>query len=113
MSECIVPSEGTQTFRGYIRLSGPPRVFAHRKAWENAHGPVPAGKVLHHDCENKACMNIEHLRLMTQAEHMAWHMAERQKLGCSKCGGRLRVERNGPSLALRCEDCRRGSRRKK
>jgi hypothetical protein len=44
---------------------------AHRWAWEQAHGPIPAGLVVMHICDNPPCINIEHLQLGTVAENNA------------------------------------------
>lgn len=48
---------------GYFRLRRGPAVRAHRWAWEQQHGPVPANMVLLHLCNNRGCCNPEHLRL--------------------------------------------------
>ena len=45
----------------------------HRIVWEAEHGLLPEGHVVHHDCENKRCCNIAHLRLMTAGEHSRHH----------------------------------------
>jgi len=36
--------------------------YAHRWAWEHAHGPIPDGRVIMHLCDNPACVNVAHLR---------------------------------------------------
>lgn len=40
-------------------------VSAHVWAWEQEHGPVPEGLELDHLCRNPACVNINHLELVT------------------------------------------------
>lgn len=42
-------------------------VRAHIVAYEKAAGPVPAGLVLDHGCDNPWCVNVAHLRPMTIA----------------------------------------------
>jgi hypothetical protein len=60
--------------RGYgrVRRDGVKR-FAHRVAYEDAYGPVPPGHDIHHRCENKRCVNPEHLQALTPEEHGRLH----------------------------------------
>jgi hypothetical protein len=44
-------------------------VLAHALAWEQEHGPVPKGFTVHHRCENKLCVNVEHMELLTRKDH--------------------------------------------
>lgn len=38
---------------------------AHRAAWILVHGPIPAGQVVRHSCDNPPCVNTQHLSLGT------------------------------------------------
>jgi hypothetical protein len=61
---------------GHYRWSENNRtILAHRRAWEEANGPIPEGWqwVIHHTCENPACVNVEHLELKTRGGHTTLH----------------------------------------
>lgn len=67
--DCIVWT-GLQNPFGYgvIHRDGK-KIPAHRYAWERVNGPIPGGMVIDHMCWNRACVNVEHMRLATQAQN--------------------------------------------
>lgn len=60
--------------RGYGKVTrGGVKLKAHRVAYEDAHGPIPAGHDVHHRCEVKLCVNPDHLEPLTPVQHGLRH----------------------------------------
>lgn len=53
---------------GRMRVDGA-LVRAHRYAWERVNGPIPDGLYVDHTCHNRACVNVDHLRLATHSQN--------------------------------------------
>jgi hypothetical protein len=62
----------------FREFSNGPLALAHRWVYEALRGPLPAGVLLHHTCENKACVNPDHLVQVTRSEHASIHQALRR-----------------------------------
>ena len=105
MSDCIEWA-GNISPRGYGRLRLPDsrkQKYAHRVAWEKHHGRViPEGMVICHSCDNRKCVNPDHLWLGTHGDNQR---------DCTAKGRRAYGERNGrhtkPEASPRGEQHRR------
>ncbi len=76
---------------GEFRVKGKKSSYAHRYSFEHYHKEtIPKEKCVDHICENKICVNPEHLRLLSYSENV-----KRGPLGrINKTTGKLRKFRN-------------------
>jgi len=89
--------------RGYGRfgLTSKVTLSAHRFAWELEKGPIPEGLIVLHQCDNKPCVNTDHLRIGTTQDNSD---------DCRERGQLPAGERNG-GAKLSAEDVREIRRR--
>lgn len=68
--------------------SGSGKLLAHRLSYEIHHGEIPVGMVVMHSCDNRLCVNPEHLSIGTQSQNLKeMHARGRQPvIPPHKCG---------------------------
>lgn len=54
---------------GWKETSSMRGTTAHRAAWTAANGPIPEGMTVDHMCKQRRCVNVEHLRLLSNYEN--------------------------------------------
>lgn len=101
--------------RGYgLFYDGARIVAAHRWSYEQVHGEIPAGLVMHHICHRRACVNPAHLEPVTNRENVleadGITAEAARKTHCPQGhpyeGDNLYVDRSG---RRHCRTCRRES----
>jgi hypothetical protein len=86
---------------------------AHRVAWELVNGSIPQGLVVDHLCFTRACINPDHLQLLTRADNVRRKVmytlptCSRGHLWADHTGW----ERRGDKTARYCRQCRSDLRR--
>jgi hypothetical protein len=60
---------GCWNWRGKLDKDGYPSKRQHRRFYESKHGPIPEGLTIDHRCENRRCVNPDHLEPLTLTEN--------------------------------------------
>jgi len=99
--------DGTTNADGYgVIGGGATQRYAHRVAWEQEHGVIPDTLVIDHMCENKACVEVRHMHLVTRGENV--RLSHRRKKACKR--GHAWTEDNTywlPAGTRQCRTCRK------
>src|SRR4249919_3856225 len=109
-SDKCIEWEGPTNGAGYGQVDR--RTSAHRHAYEQDHGAIPPGLDVHHTCENKLCINTNHMMLLTRKEHKVLHASTRTHCphGHPFDENNTYYEKNG--RGRRCRECSRMNARK-
>lgn len=68
----MMDDRGCLRWQGTVNSKGYPcngHGLVHRQAWEAFHGPLPAGRHVHHVCGNKTCVSVLCLEALTPDDH--------------------------------------------
>jgi hypothetical protein len=92
--------QGKPDREGYCRLSARPggKQLAHRFAWSVRHGPIPAGAIVCHRCDERRCVNPEHLFVGTRQANMDDLKAKRLRRASAADTGRMHIFIRGREL---------------
>ena len=84
-SGCYERQGSTIDGYSYVRIGGK-RVGAHRLVWTNVRGAIPPGMLVLHRCDNRRCVNPDHLFLGTAADNSADMVAKGRSAMCNRPG---------------------------
>ncbi len=73
---------------------------AHRVSWELRNGPLSPGAVVCHRCDNRACVNPDHLFVGTQADNMRDMVTKGRNARGEKCGPAKVTDRQAVEIRL-------------
>jgi len=78
--------------RGYGLVNWRDRLWlAHRLSWTGAHGPIPRGGMICHRCDERRCVNPNHLFLGTRKVNMDDLKAKRLRRSAAADSGRMHI----------------------
>lgn len=87
------------------------RVYAHRYAYEQAHGPIPGEMVIDHLCRVRACVELSHLEPVTIAENLRRGIGNKPQDFCKQGHPMDRVSKSGRRYCGECVRRRNAARR--
>lgn len=86
--------------------------LAHRAAWQYVNGLIPEGMTVDHTCKNKRCVEVEHLRLLSNFDNARRTGGRDWPLGECINGHPDKYLRTAPNGRTRCTKCKADDQRK-
>ena len=85
--------------RGYGLINWRDKLWlAHRLSWTAVHGPIPRGGMICHRCDERRCVNPDHLFLGTRQVNMDDLKAKRLRRSAAADTGRMHIFIRGLEL---------------
>jgi hypothetical protein len=95
---CLVCSSHKPSVRGYPRYGVRGKSYRmHRYIYEQLFGEIPEGMMVMHLCDNRMCINPEHLRLGTYYDNMKDMYDKKRNVFGEKCAA---AKLTGESVAF-------------
>ena len=68
---CHICTSHSPDYKGYIPIRRAGKQYRlHRWIWEQENGPIPEGLFVLHKCDNRDCINLNHLYVGTHQDNM-------------------------------------------
>jgi hypothetical protein len=106
--------KGKPDYWGYGHISDETHDIWRVHIWSYAQfvGPIKPGTEIHHKCENKMCVNPDHLEQKTIHDHRVLHGEKKRRTVCSKghelTGDNVRIlHKRGGYIEEICKTCER------
>ena len=79
---CFVCTSHALSHRGYPRIKRNKAQYRlHRWIYQKMYGMLPTKTHVHHICQNKTCINFQHLKATTRSKHLQDHARGRCPTG--------------------------------
>ena len=92
MTGCLLWKKAINNLGYGISWKNGKPISAHRNIYEETYGPIPTGLVVRHTCDNRACVNPNHLILGTPKQNSQDMVDRNRQAKGSKVGTSILTE---------------------